>query len=184
MPYKPVNIFRPYLAFDSVLCEALQHNLSGLVPPPHHPSTLYPLPTVVFRMFDYTDCPEGPILPGQHSIERWLIEEQLNHILMSGFKERKEVAAQLLSYPLKNKIPLEYIIVEVMFGQIFRLPNPLCLEIAYGSILIELCKLQPSTMPQVLTPIQIFNVQHRSDLIGSYLRCWLKQLNCSTRGSV
>jgi len=144
------HIIRPYLAFDSVLCEALQHNLSGLVPPPHHPSTLYPLPTVVFRMFDYTDCPEGPILPGQHSIERWLIEEQLNHILMSGFKERKEVAAQLLSYPLKNKIPLEYIIVEVMFGQIFRLPNPLCLEIAYGSILIELCKLQPSTMPQVL----------------------------------
>ena len=133
-----------------MLCEALQHNLSGLVPPPHHPSTLYPLPTVVFRMFDYTDCPEGPILPGQHSIERWLIEEQLNHILMSGYKERKEVAAQLLSYPLKNKIPLEYIIVEVMFGQIFRLPNPLCLEIAYGSILIELCKLQPSTMPQVI----------------------------------
>eukprot|EP00090_Calanus_glacialis_P015780 TRINITY_DN2485_c0_g1_i1.p1 TRINITY_DN2485_c0_g1~~TRINITY_DN2485_c0_g1_i1.p1 ORF type:complete len:790 (+),score=272.47 TRINITY_DN2485_c0_g1_i1:36-2405(+) len=144
------HIIRPYLAFDSVLCEALQHNLSGLVPPPHHPSTLYPLPTVVFRMFDYTDCPEGPILPGQHSIERWLIEEQLTHILMAGYKERKECAAQLLSYPLKNKIPLEYIIVEVMFGQIFRLPNPLCLEIAYGSILIELCKLQPSTMPQVL----------------------------------
>ena len=62
----------------------------------------------------------------------------------------QECAAQLLSYPLKNKIPLEYIIVEVMFGEIFRLPNPLCLEIAYGSILIELCKLQPSTMPQVL----------------------------------
>ena len=101
-------------------------------------------------MFDYTDCPEGPILPGQHSIERWLIEEQLRHILMSNHRERKECAAQLLSYPLKNKIPLEYIIVEVMFGEIFRLPNPLCLEIAYGSIMIELCKLQPSTMPQVL----------------------------------
>jgi len=144
------HIIRPYLAFDSVLCEALQHNLSGLVPPPHHPSTLYPLPSVVFRMFDYTDCPEGPILPGQHSIERWLIEEQLTHILMANYKERKECAAQLLSYPLKNKIPLEYIIVEVMFGQIFRLPNPACLEIVYGSVLIELCKLQPSTMPQVL----------------------------------
>ena len=152
LPILTIKLPRPYLAFESVLCEALQHNLSGLVPPPHHPSTLYPLPTVVFRMFDYTDCPEGPILPGQHSIERWLIEEQLNHILMSGFKERKEVAAQLLSYPLKNKIPLEYIIVEVMFGQIFRPPNPLCLEIAYGSILIELCKLQPSTMPQVGRP--------------------------------
>ena len=144
------HIIRPYLAFDSVLCEALQHNISGLVPPPHHPSTLYPLPNVVFRMFDYTDCPEGPILPGQHSIERWLIEEQLTHILMSNHKERKDCAAQLLSYPLKNKIPLEYIIVEVMFGQIFRLPNPQYLEITYGSIMIELCKLQPSTMPQVL----------------------------------
>ena len=105
---------------------------------------------ILFRMFDYTDCPEGPILPGQHSIERWLIEEQLRHIMMSNHEERKECAAQLLSYPLKNKIPLEYIIVEVMFGELFRLPNPLCLEIAYGSIMIELCKLQPSTMPQVL----------------------------------
>ena len=52
------HIVRPYLAFDSVLCEALQHNLPGMVPPPHHPSTAYPLPQVIFRMFDYTDCPE------------------------------------------------------------------------------------------------------------------------------
>lgn len=52
------HINRPYLAFDSVLCEALQHNLPQMVPPPHHPSTTYPLPMVVFRMFDYTDCPE------------------------------------------------------------------------------------------------------------------------------
>ena len=59
-------------------------------------------------------------------------------------------AAQLLSYPLKNKIPLEYMIVEVMFGELFGLPNPDFIELAYGTILIELCKLQPSTMPQVL----------------------------------
>jgi hypothetical protein len=52
------HIVRPYLAFDSVLCEALQHNLPQMVPPPHHPSTSYPLPKVIFRMFDYTDCPD------------------------------------------------------------------------------------------------------------------------------
>ena len=73
---------------------------------------------------------------------------ELFPILISFFS-----AAQLLSYPLKNKIPLEYMIVEVMFGELFRLPNPDFIELAYGSILIELCKLQPSTMPQVLAQV-------------------------------
>lgn len=58
-------------------------------------------------------------------------------------------AAQLLNFPYKAKIPLDYCIVEVIFGELFRLPAPKHLEICYGSILIELCKLQPSTMPQV-----------------------------------
>ena len=97
-----------------------------------------------------TGCPtvqtEGPVLSGQHSIERWHMEEQLTHILMAGYRERKE----FLSYPLKTKITRKYYIVEVFFGQMFRLHKSLSLEIAYGSILFELCKLQPSTMPQVL----------------------------------
>lgn len=59
-------------------------------------------------------------------------------------------AAQLLSYQAKNHVPLEYMIVEVILAELFRLPNPDLLEIGYGSILIELCKLQPATMPQVL----------------------------------
>ena len=53
------HIIRPYLAFDSTLCEALQHNLPSLVPPPHHPSTLYPLPTVIFRSPSFWGYIEG-----------------------------------------------------------------------------------------------------------------------------
>lgn len=58
-------------------------------------------------------------------------------------------AAHLLNFPYKMKIPLEYCIVEVIFAEVFNLPTPRYLEVFYGSVLIELCKLQPSTMPQV-----------------------------------
>lgn len=144
------HIPRPYLAFDSVLCEALQHNLPAIHPPPHHETFVYPMPWVVYRMFDYTDCPDGPILPGAHSIERFLIEEHLHSIIETHHFERKDCAANLLNFPFKSKIPLEYCIVEVIFSELFHMPTPRYLEICYGSILIELCKLQPSTMPQVL----------------------------------
>lgn len=52
------HILRPYIAFDSVLCEALQHNLPPFTPPAHMPDCQYPMPRVIFRMFDYTDAPE------------------------------------------------------------------------------------------------------------------------------
>lgn len=144
------QIVRPYLAFDGVLSEALQHTLPQIIPPSHHEDQTYPLPHVVFRMFDYTDVPEGPVLPGSHAIERYLIEEQLSRIIHTNHRERKDCAAALLSFPTKNKIPLNYMIVEVLFGQLFQLPRPPYLEIFYGSTLIELCKLQPGSMPQVL----------------------------------
>ncbi|XP_064474284.1 nuclear cap-binding protein subunit 1-like [Ornithodoros turicata] len=144
------HITRPYLAFDGVLCEALQHTLPPLPPPAYSPQDTYPFPTVIFRLFDYTDCPEGPVLPGAHSIERFLIEEQLHRTIEEHHANRKECAAQLLSFPAKHKIPLEYMIVEVIFAELFNLPTSRYIEICYGSLLLELCKLQPSTMPQVL----------------------------------
>ncbi|KAE8632196.1 hypothetical protein XENTR_v10001470 [Xenopus tropicalis] len=144
------HILRPYLAFDSVLCEALQHNLPPFTPPPHTEDSVYPVPRVVFRMFDYTDAPEGPVMPGSHSVERFVIEENLHCILRSHWRERKTCAAQLLSYPEKNKIPLNYHIVEVIFGELFQLPNPPHLDVMYTTLLIELCKLQPGSLPQVL----------------------------------
>ncbi|KAM9214294.1 nuclear cap-binding protein subunit 1 isoform 2-T4 [Leptosomus discolor] len=47
------------------------------------------MPRVIFRMFDYTDDPEGPVMPGSHSVERFVIEENLHCIIKSHWKERK-----------------------------------------------------------------------------------------------
>ncbi|NXE57586.1 NCBP1 protein, partial [Casuarius casuarius] len=143
------HILRPYLAFDSILCEALQHNLPPFTPPPHTEGSVYPMPRVIFRMFDYTDDPEGPVMPGSHSVERFVIEENLHCIIKSHWKERKTCAAQLLSYPGNNKIPLNYHIVEVIFAELFQLPSPPHIEVMYTALLIELCKLQPGSLPQV-----------------------------------
>ena len=84
------HIYRPYLSFGKVFGEALQHNLPSITIPPHDSSYVYPYPKVVFRLFDYTDCPEEPILPGAHSIERYLIEEHVRWLIDFNFFDRKE----------------------------------------------------------------------------------------------
>ncbi|XP_017383338.1 nuclear cap-binding protein subunit 1 isoform X3 [Cebus imitator] len=93
---------------------------------------------------------EGPVMPGSHSVERFVIEENLHCIIKSHWKERKTCAAQLVSYPGKNKIPLNYHIVEVIFAELFQLPAPPHIDVMYTTLLIELCKLQPGSLPQVL----------------------------------
>ncbi|VVC44097.1 Hypothetical protein CINCED_3A017899 [Cinara cedri] len=141
---------RPYLTFDNVLCEALQHNLPVIAPPPHHNACVYPMPWVVYRMFDYTDVTDGHIMPGAHSIERFLVEEHLQQIIDMSSKNRKECATNLMNFVHKNKVPLEYCIVEVIFGLMFHQPKPKYLEVMFGSVFIELSKLSTNTMPLVL----------------------------------
>uniref|UniRef100_A0A673YTM0 Nuclear cap binding protein subunit 1 n=1 Tax=Salmo trutta TaxID=8032 RepID=A0A673YTM0_SALTR len=107
------HILRPYIAFDSVLCEALQHNLPPFTPPAHMPDCQYPMPRVIFRMFDYTDAPEGPVMPGSHSVERFPITAS--------------------------------------YQELFQLPCPPHIDVMYTTLLIELCKLQPGSLPQVVS---------------------------------
>ncbi|XP_016353887.1 nuclear cap-binding protein subunit 1-like [Sinocyclocheilus anshuiensis] len=99
------HILRPYIAFDSVLCEALQHNLPPFTPPAHSDDAVYPMPHVVFRMFDYTDAPEVQVC---------------------------------------------LLLEKVIFGELFQLPSPPHIDVMYTALLIELCKLQPGSLPQVL----------------------------------
>lgn len=55
-----------------------------------------------------------------------------------------------MNFVHKNKVPLEYCIVEVIFGLMFHQPKPKYLEVMFGSVFIELSKLSTNTMPLVL----------------------------------
>eukprot|EP00794_Sanderia_malayensis_P009859 gene9859-10869_t len=138
-------IARPYVEFHAVLCKALPHPIPALKIPSHSEKISYPLPTVVFRMFDYTDSPEELPIPGAHAIERYLVEESIFGIIHSHYKDRKECASQLLNHA-KGKLPMDYVITEVIFGGLFRLPQTLHIPLFYGSLIIELCKLQPNLL--------------------------------------
>lgn len=84
------HIYRPYHNFDNQLCEALQHNIPNMKPPEHESINFYPIPQVVFRLFDYTDCLEKYTLPNSRSIERFLIEDNLRCILNQNCFDRKD----------------------------------------------------------------------------------------------
>jgi len=146
------HIRRPYQAFHSVLCKALPHPIPIFQIPNHSELVTYPLPTVVFRMFDYADVanPDEKPIPGAHAIERYLVEETIWRIICTHYKDRKECANQLMNCSARNKVALEYIVIEVIMGAMFRLPEPEHLFIFYGSLIIELCKLDSTVMPGVV----------------------------------
>merc|ERR1739838_604132 len=144
-------ISKPFIAFEDKLKQAVQHNIPPFEIPPHIENrSLYPKPRVIFRMFDYTDCEDGLVLPGNHAIERWVAEENVRDIIATYKKEKKVVAQRMLGLYDENKLPLTYIIIEVMFGDMFRLPTPPNSIVFYTAVFIELCKLQPTNFPVVL----------------------------------
>uniref|UniRef100_A0A8C5AC34 MIF4G domain-containing protein n=1 Tax=Gadus morhua TaxID=8049 RepID=A0A8C5AC34_GADMO len=134
------HILRPYIAFDSVLCEALQHNLPPFTPPGHMPDTQYPMPRVIFRMFDYTDAPEV----GDNS-PTWLNVACL--LIVSSLCTWEEYTSCVCF--AFNKSPPPPLLPQVIFGELFQLPCAPHLDVMYTTLLIELCKLQPGSLPQV-----------------------------------
>ncbi|CAK9293128.1 unnamed protein product [Gordionus sp. m RMFG-2023] len=140
----------PYVTFEHELSQALQHSLPTIIPPIHNPHNSYPIPTIEFCLFEQIDIPEGYNWPKVNSIDKWLIARDMHSIIKANFKDRKQCAAQLLSYRMKNKIPLNYMIIECLFAELFNLPSPRHIQAMYAALFIELCKLQPSSLPPVL----------------------------------
>jgi len=44
-----------------------------------------------------------------------------------------------------------FLFSQVIFGELFQLPTPPHIDVMYTTLLIELCKLQPGSLPQVVS---------------------------------
>nr|VZI01283.1 unnamed protein product [Spirometra erinaceieuropaei] len=160
-------------AFPALRESGQSCKFSQITPPDYDPEIVYPLPQVVFRMFDYTDVysaededmeqdnqttgtkteNSGATLPGAHTIERFLIDEQLHIILETMNFNRVLCARALLGLQTRARVALDYMIVEAIFADIFRLPKPPVRHgnlLFYASLLIQLCNEASNTMPLVL----------------------------------
>ena len=97
------------------------------------------------------DVPENMSLPPSSSIERFMLEEHLRAVIAENSSDRKLTAAAMSDLPVKNKaLALSYVQIELVFSELLRLPKPAQSELFYCVLLIELCKLQPNAMPQVV----------------------------------
>ncbi|OQV15750.1 Nuclear cap-binding protein subunit 1 [Hypsibius exemplaris] len=149
--WREKHILRPYTALEHVISKGQTHNLPQIIPPSHEEGNQYPLPRVIFRLFDFTDCPEGSALPPMNSIERFLIEDDLYRLIEQRHEDRRNCAVLLLNYPTsQTNIPLDYIVTEVMLGQLMQLPKSPLKEIMYGATILELCKVRQDVMLQTL----------------------------------
>ena len=52
----------------------------------------------------------------------------------------------------QRNVCIDSLHMQVLFGLLFHLPSPPQVPVCYGSLLIELCKADPASFPQIVSP--------------------------------
>ncbi|KAH8357218.1 hypothetical protein KR084_010040 [Drosophila pseudotakahashii] len=144
---------RPYLAYDESLSGGRLHSLPDCQLADHEQGCRYPPPRVSFSLFPHdTGGQEHQLqLPPLLSIERHLLEVQIQDILGSSHNERRTCADSLLAFAAtKPELAVHHCIVEVILGEMLKLPTSQWVTINYSSLLVELCKRLPTKLPRLV----------------------------------
>ncbi|KAK4467574.1 hypothetical protein MN116_008825, partial [Schistosoma mekongi] len=100
--------WRLYDSFPSLKEHGQPHKLSPLTPPDYDAEVIYPLPSVIFRISELLPdggakfTKEAPVLPGAHTIERFLIDEHLAILMYNLSFNRVMWFIEWFSYHLSN----------------------------------------------------------------------------------
>ena len=70
------------------------------------------------------------------NLYRFLLQEQIRVILHAFNINRKECIKALFELPFSSRFPMEYLIVEVIISEIFKLPHPSHPVVYYYVILL------------------------------------------------
>eukprot|EP00127_Corallochytrium_limacisporum_P002711 Clim_evm20s136 gene=Clim_evmTU20s136 len=123
------------------------HPLPPISLPSPAPERTWPLSQLRFELFKPDDGPEGLPIPEFASIERFLLEEQVRDIIHLYPHHRMEAMQLIENMKPKEPMPLEFTIVECLFGELFRLPHTFSKPVYFSSILVEMCRSRDSPVP-------------------------------------
>jgi len=141
-------ISKPYTAFEAKLAKAIQQNLEDIKVPQHIEGvSIYPHTRGVFGLFDLSEFPKE-----LKTFERLIVHDYIVQTLYHFNQSHKDAVKQIQSI---GSFSIDHIIAESVFGELFNFPRPPFRDIYYGTIISDLCKMQPSFPPVLGQAIDI-----------------------------
>jgi len=124
---------------------------------------LHSIPLLTFRIFDSLDNEKMRF----SSEERVLVEELIREIMYFYEVNHRECVKMMDHLPLNKNIPLDYVIVECLFGKHMQLPSSEYVNHYYTTLLTDFTKLNMTSVPDIIqTILQVmFNNVDKVDVV-------------------
>eukprot|EP00033_Pygsuia_biforma_P000793 GCRY01000925.1.p1 GENE.GCRY01000925.1~~GCRY01000925.1.p1 ORF type:complete len:901 (+),score=278.07 GCRY01000925.1:95-2797(+) len=155
-PWVNHTILKPYRHFSTSLMQGLVHSLNPLQIPEHTPETTYLSMGPVFQVYSNAENQFDPV-------DALVLRDQILDIINSFSASHKNAIKAILSLPCKA--PHETLVVDAIFGELFRLPTPPFKPMYYAALLIDACRVSDSLPPVLATAMdRLFKHIHLMDV--------------------
>lgn len=154
-------LHRPYneKEYKDIMASSLiPQNSPAIQVPAYSENHCYPYPRIVLRIFE-DDVSEhqslGPYpgprhIPGSDKIERFCVENQIRNMIDEIPNTPLDCVRHLTHFYKSDQLPMKYILIETLLGELFTLPKPRHDVVLYQSLIYELSKIyqNPNTRGQ------------------------------------